>query len=61
MSLNVSPTGKYLFAGMSGSLQRFLLPSLQPDIRIDLGSDFHGPYQAFDLQPSPLSDGTAWQ
>jgi hypothetical protein len=54
--LAISDDSQYLYAGIDGSasVQRFILPGLQPDISIPLGADpFFGPYYALDLQVAP--------
>lgn len=59
--LAVSSDGSWLFAGIdkNGSVQRFSLPSLGPDITIPLGSDSSGqPYSALDLEAAPGSPAT---
>ena len=59
--LAVSSSSQYLYVGLNGAstVQRFVLPTLTPDISIALGNDsFYGPYFASDLQAAPGSDGT---
>jgi hypothetical protein len=52
--LAISDDGQFLYAGISGSVQRFTLPALTPDISYPLGSDFLGaPHVALDLQVAP--------
>jgi hypothetical protein len=54
--LAISDDGQFLYAGIDGAsiVQRFILPSLTPDIQIPLGSDpFNGPYFALDVQVAP--------
>jgi hypothetical protein len=55
--LATSSDGAYLYAGLNalGSIQRYTLPALQPDIQIPLGADPLGPYYAIDVQPEPGS------
>jgi len=61
--LAITDDDQYLYAGLDGSssVQRFLLPSLQPDINYSLGAiSFFGPTFAWDLQVAPgLSQTTA--
>ena len=50
----ISDDGQFLYAGVSGSVQRFTLPALTPDISYGLGSDFFGaPHVALDIQVAP--------
>ncbi len=50
----ISDDGQFLYVGVSGSVQRFTLPALTPDISYGLGSDFLGaPHVALDLQVAP--------
>ncbi len=52
--LAMSDDGQFLYAGISGSVQRFTLPALTPGISYPLGSDFLGaPHVALDLQVAP--------
>ena len=52
--LAISDDGQFLYAGVSGSVQRFALPALTPDISYPLGSDFFGAaHVALDLQVAP--------
>jgi hypothetical protein len=54
--LAISDNSQFLYVGEDGnnSVQRFILPSLTPDISYSLGSDpFLGPYIALDLQVAP--------
>lgn len=54
--LALSDDGQYLYAGIngSGSVQRFRLPDLVPDLNIPLDlDDFSGPQHAVDLQVMP--------
>jgi hypothetical protein len=52
--LAISDDGQFLYAGVSGSVQRFTLPALTPDVSYPLGSDFLGaPHVALDLQVAP--------
>lgn len=53
--LAVSTDGNYIYAGLdsAGSVQRYTLPALQPDIAIPLGTYTSGPYYAIDVQPEP--------
>ena len=54
--LAISDDSHFLYVGEdgTGSVQRFILPGLQPDISFSLGSDpFDGPYFALDLQVAP--------
>ena len=61
-ALTISGDGQFLYAGLDGSsaVQRFLLPSLAPDIVYVLGlSSFgSGPFFALDLQVAPGSPHT---
>ena len=54
--LAISSDSAYLYAGLNStfSVQRFTLPSLQPDISIPLGS-----YFATDIETDPISPHTA--
>ncbi len=59
--LAVSSDDSWLFAGIdkNGSVQRFSLPTLAPDITIPLGSSPSGqPYSALDLEAAPGSPAT---
>jgi len=50
----ISDDGQFLYTGVSGSVQRFLLPALTPDISYGLGADFLGhPHVAIDVQVAP--------
>jgi trimeric autotransporter adhesin len=54
--LAISDDSQYLYAGMDGtnSIQRFVLPSLTPDINFSVGTDpYDGPYFALDIQVAP--------
>jgi trimeric autotransporter adhesin len=54
--LAISDDSQFLYVGEdgTGSVQRFILPSLTPDISYSLGSDPNeGPYFALDLQVAP--------
>lgn len=53
--LAISTDGAYIYAGLdsAGSVQRYTLPALQPDIAIPLGTNTIGPYYAIDVQPEP--------
>lgn len=56
--LAISRDCSYLYAGLNGAnaVQRFLLPSLTPDINYSLGTDSNylsTPYFALDLQVAP--------
>src|SRR6476646_7724897 len=52
--LAISDDGQFLYAGVSGSVQRFTLPALTPDISYPLGSDpFGAPHVALDIQVAP--------
>jgi hypothetical protein len=54
--LALSEDGQFLYASIDGSssIQRFLLPNLQPDINFGLGDDpNYGPYYALDVQIAP--------
>lgn len=61
--LAISDDDQYLYAGLDGSssVQRFLLPGLQPDTNYSLGAvPFFGPTFAWDLQVAPgLAHSTA--
>lgn len=55
-TLAVSDDNQFLYAGLNGSagIQRFLLPSLSPDIQISLGSHvYYGPFYAMDIAAAP--------
>jgi hypothetical protein len=59
--LAISDDDQYLYAGIDGaaSVERFILPSLTPDIAIPLGQNAaFGPYYALDLQVAPGSPHT---
>ncbi len=59
--LAISDDSQYLYVGMdgAGSVQRFVLPSLTPDISYSLGNYENGaPYFALDLQVEPGASGT---
>ena len=53
--LAISGDGSFLYVGLdgSGSVARFKLPGLTPDITIALGSGSDGSYHALDLQVAP--------
>jgi trimeric autotransporter adhesin len=54
--LAISSDGAYLYAGMdaSGTVQRFTLPGVAPDISISLGSYLNnGPMYALDVEVAP--------
>ena len=52
--LAISDDGQFLYAGLNGSVERFILPALTPDISYPLGSDFLGhPHVALDVQVAP--------
>jgi hypothetical protein len=54
--LAISDDSKFLYVGMDGSnsVQRFMLPSLTPDINFSVGTDpYDGPYIALDIQVAP--------
>ncbi|MCU1331151.1 MAG: hypothetical protein JWM08_143 [Candidatus Angelobacter sp.] len=52
--LAMSDDGQFLYAGLNGSVERFTLPALTPDISYGLGSDFLGaPHVALDVQVAP--------
>jgi hypothetical protein len=54
--LAISDDGQFLYAGIEGSssVQRFMLPSLAPDIQYFLGANpVSGPNAAYDLQVAP--------
>ena len=47
---------QFLYVGMNGSnsVQRFILPSLTPDINFSVGTDpYSGPYVALDIEVTP--------
>ena len=53
-ALAVSDDGQFLYAGVHGSVQRFTLPALTPDISYGLGVDpFGNPIDASDIQVAP--------
>jgi hypothetical protein len=59
--LSPSDDGQFLYASIkgTGSVQRFLLPTLQRDISFNLGFDQNlGPYYALDLQVAPEAPHT---
>lgn len=57
--LAISGDSQFLYAGLYGTVQRFSLPTLTPDINWNLGSDsFFGPYFPLDLQVAPGAPGT---
>ncbi|MGB9197127.1 MAG: IPT/TIG domain-containing protein [Terriglobales bacterium] len=59
--LAISDNSQYLYVGMNGagSVQRFILPSLTPDISYSLGNYEAGdPYFALDIQVEPGVPGT---
>lgn len=53
--LAISDDSQFLYVGMdgTGSVQRFVLPSLTPDISYSLGTGDNVPYYALDLQVAP--------
>jgi len=53
--LAVSTDNTYLYVGLNsdGSVRRYSLPGLQPDIDIPLGSGSSGPYYAIDVVAEP--------
>ncbi len=54
--LAISDDGQFLYAGLddNSSMQRFVLPALDPDLTIPLGSNlFFGPNLALDIQVAP--------
>jgi hypothetical protein len=54
--LAISDDNQFLYATLDGSssVQRFLLPGLQPDISYSLGADLnYGPYFAVDMRVAP--------
>ncbi len=56
--LAISSDGAYLYAGMdaNGTVQRFTLPGMTPDISISLGSYLnYGPMYALDVEVAPDS------
>ncbi len=60
--LAVSDDGQFLYVGMdgTGSVQRFVLPGLTPDISYPLGTESGtgAPYYALDLQVAPSTPHT---
>jgi hypothetical protein len=59
--LAISDNSQYLYVGMdgAGSVQRFILPSLTPDISYSLGNYETGdPYFALDIEVEPGVPGT---
>jgi hypothetical protein len=59
--LTISDDSQFLYVGEdgTGSVQRFTLPGLTPDISYSLGSDPNeGPYFALDLQVAPRAPHT---
>lgn len=59
--LAVSSDSSWLYAGMDndGTVQRFSLPALKPDITISLGTGSDSlPNRAFDLAPDPVAPNT---
>jgi hypothetical protein len=60
--LAIADDDSFLYVGIhgAGSVQRFVLPNLTPDIEYGLGRDtFFGPYYALDLQVAPGEPHTA--
>ena len=60
--LSISADDQYLYVSLDGSasVQRFLLPSLTPDISYSLGrNSLDGPYSALDLQVAPGASHTS--
>ncbi len=53
--LAISDDSQFLYVGEdgTGSVQRFILPDLVPDISYSLGSEGEEPYYALDLQVAP--------
>jgi hypothetical protein len=54
--LAISDDSQFLYVGMDGSnsVQRFILPSLTPDINFSVGTDpYEGPYVALDIEVAP--------
>lgn len=52
--LAISDDGQFLYAGVTGSVKRFTLPALTPDISYLLGLDVFGqPISALDVQVAP--------
>jgi len=53
--LAISDDSQFLYAGLdgSGSVQRYALPALSPDLSYSLGANQFGPYYALDLQVAP--------
>jgi hypothetical protein len=53
--LAISDDQQFLYVGLdaSGSIQRFKLPNLTPDINIMLGSGRYGAYHALDIKVAP--------
>lgn len=57
----ISSDGSWLYAGIdkNGTVQRFSLPGLQPDIAIPLGTGSgSAPNRAFDIEPDPVAANT---
>lgn len=53
-ALAISDDGQFLYAGVTGSVKRFTLPALTPDISYLLGLDVFGqPVSALDVQVAP--------
>jgi hypothetical protein len=55
-ALAISDDSQFLYVGMDGSnsVQRFILPSLTPDISFSVGTDpYDGPYVALDIEVAP--------
>jgi uncharacterized protein (TIGR03437 family) len=58
-SVSISATGKYIYAGSLGSVQRYSLPGLTQDLTIPLGNDESGnPYLGKSVEASPVDDRT---
>jgi hypothetical protein len=55
--LAISTDGFFIYAALNsaGSVHRYTLPALQPDIDIPLGSSTYGPYYAIDVEVEPGS------
>jgi uncharacterized protein (TIGR03437 family) len=59
-SLSISATGKYVYAATFGSVQRYSLPGLAPNLVIPLGHDEDGyPLYSGWVEASPVDDSTA--
>jgi hypothetical protein len=59
--LAISDDSQFLYVGMDGSnsVQRYVLPNLNPDINFTVGTDpYDGPYVALDIEVAPATPHT---